>query len=174
MVRAYVEGKEVPSTDPPSSPPPDPPEEEESEEVVTSAPRGRIVEVPPDYTIRPRRTLHQKIKEIHKVWLALVPLAAGVIGAVRPLWNVGSAMYQWVQGVNAAMSAASATASAEKRHGEAIEELRADIADAGAAQGRTWDQQDEINLNVHKQIVRWRPQTPPPALGPKAKAAGRQ
>jgi hypothetical protein len=163
MVRAYVEGKEVPATDPPSTPPPDPPEEE----VVTSATRGRMVEVPPDYTIRPRRTLHQKIKEVHKIWLALVPLAAGVIGAVRPLWNVGSAMYQWVQGVNAAMSVASATASAEKRHAEAIEELRADIADAGAAQGRTWDQQDEINLNVHKQLNRWRPQTPPPALGPK-------
>jgi hypothetical protein len=173
MVRAYVEGKEVPVTEPPSDPPSDPPEE--SEGVVTSA-RGRIVEVPPDYTIRPRRTLHQKIKELHKVWLALVPLTAGVIGAVRPLWNAGSAMYQWVQGVNAAMSVASAAASAEKRHGDAIEELRAelraDIADAGAAQGRIWDQQDEINLNVHKQLNHGRPQTPPPALGPKAK--GRQ
>lgn len=171
LVRAYVKGEPLP-TDPPASS--DPPPEDD---VATSAPRVRIVEVPPDYTVRPRRTLHQRIKDLHKVWLALVPLAVAIVGALRPIVSGGTAAYQWVHDVNTAMSAATACASAQKATTEAVErlrgELRAEVADAGAAQGRNWDDQDQINQNVHKQLTRTRAQTPPPALGPKAKAVGR-
>lgn len=169
LVRAYVKDEPLPGSEPPdgSQPPP-------SEDEATSAPRPRIVEVPPDYTVRPRRTLHQRIKDVHKAWLALVPLGAAVYGAFRPIWNRGWEIYQWVESVNIAMSASSACGAAQKVNAEAIEHLRAEVADGGSAQGHNWDLQDEINLNVHRQLNRVRGQTPPPALGPKAKALGRQ
>lgn len=167
LVRAYVKDEPLPASEPPddSHPP--------TSEVVTSAPGARIVEVPPDYTVRPRRTLHQRIKDMHKAWLALVPLGAAVYGACRPIWNRGWEVYQWVESVNIAMSASSACAMAQKVNADAVERLRQEVADAGAMQGHNWDQQDEINVSVHRQMTRVRAQTPPPALGPKAKALGR-
>ena len=170
LVRAYVKDEPLPRSDPPDDS--QPPTSED--DVDTSVPRARIVEVPPDYTVRPRRTLHQRIKDMHKAWLALVPLGAAIYGAIRPIWNRGWEVYQWVENVNSAMSASSACALAPKVNAEAIERLRAEVADGGTGQGHNWDLQDEINLNVHRQLNRVRGQTPPPALGPKAKALGRQ
>lgn len=177
FVRAYVKGEPLPS-EPPSDPPPasDPPDE-----VDTSAPpaRGRrMVEVPPDMTLRPRRTVYQKVKDANKTVVAIGAVIAAAIAAMRPLYGLGEGAYKWMDSVNQSVAAAKACDSAMKESAkmdrEAIERLRAEVADAGAAFGKTWDQQDEINLNVYRQLTRMHPQTPPPGLGPKAKAVGRQ
>lgn len=172
LVRAYVAGEALPS-DPPSDPPPS---ESDPPDVDTSAPR--LVQVPPDMTLRPRRTIHQKIKDAHKAWIGIAALGAAIVGGIKPVFEQAASAYRWVDGVNQAMTSASACASAQKANAAALEQLRGELrgewADAGVAQGKNWDQQDEINLNVHRQLTRLRPQTPPPALGPKAKAQGRQ
>jgi len=176
FVRAYVKGEPLPS-EAPSDPPAESDPPDDDDDVETSAPpRGRIVEVPPDMTIRPRRTVYQKVKDANKTVVAMGAVIAATIAAMRPLYSLGEGAFKWFDGVNQSVAAAKACDSAMKESAkverEAIERLRADVADAGAAFGKTWDQQDEINLSVYRQLNRMRPQTPPPGLGPKAKAVG--
>jgi hypothetical protein len=165
LVRAYVQGEEIPVSEPPP-------------------PRARMVELAADMTIRPRRSLHQKLKE----WAETISHAQKIIVAVSVIGaTVGPFVYRWtvepvVVWVRTRASVADAEAAGKKAclalletkaDIAAVDVLREEVGDAGAQLGGTLDKQDEINAHVHKELSRLRPQTPPPSLGPKGKAAGK-
>jgi hypothetical protein len=191
MVRAYVAGEAMPLSDPPSEPPPEsePPESEsDPPEVETSVPRfarARMVELGPDMTIRPRRTWTQQVKDwaetlghAQKIVIAVVGIGGALTGVATALYKGGEAAYRWY----ATRPSAEELDAKFKACGELVKSkadqadvgaLRAEVADAGAQAGDNWDKQDEINRHVHGELTRFRKQTPPASLGPKAKAEGR-
>jgi hypothetical protein len=182
LVRAYVHGEEIPASDPPSDP--EPSFQSSARDVSSeppAVPRARMVELPPDMTIRPRRSLHQKIKD----WSETASHAQKIVVAVFAIGTTaGPLIYQWaihpvITWVRTRPSLEEAEAAGKKAcfdlladAGKADElalgTLRAELGDAGALQGSNWDKQDEINAHVHKELSRLRLQTPPKPIGPKA------
>ncbi|HMI84881.1 MAG TPA: hypothetical protein VK550_12360 [Polyangiaceae bacterium] len=185
LVRAYVEDESEPP--PPSDPEPSfqsSARDFGSSESTPPPPRGRMVELAADMTIRPRRSLHQKFKEWGETisHAQKIIVAVSVIGATVGPFVYRSMVEPGVVWVRTRASVADAEAAGKKAclalleakvDVAAVDVLRAEVADAGAQQGGTWDKQDEINAHVHKELSRLRLQTPPPALGPKGKAAGK-
>jgi hypothetical protein len=190
LVRAYVQGEEVPVSDPPPPSDPEPSFQSSARDFGSSEPppprppRARMVELSADMTIRPRRSLHQKLKE----WGETISHAQKILVAVSVIGaTVGPFVYRWtvepvviwvrtrasVADIEAAGKKACLASLEAKADVAALDILREEVADAGAQQGGTWDKQDEINAHVHKELSRMRPQTPPPALGPKGKATGK-
>jgi hypothetical protein len=151
-----------------------------SSEPPPPPPRTRMVELSADMTIRPRRSLHQKLKE----WGETISHAQKIIVAISVIGaTVGPFVYRWtvepvVVWVRTRASVADAKACLALLETKAdvavVDVLRGEVADAGMQQGGNWDKQDEINANVHKELTRLRPQTPPASLGPKAKASGKR
>jgi hypothetical protein len=178
LVRAYVKGEEIPEE---SDPPSDPDFDSSARDFDSSEPprpRARMVELQPDMTIRPRRSLHEKIKD----WSDTLSHAQKIIVAIFTIGTAaGPSIYSWVikpvvEWVRTRSSVAEAEAAgkeactallATKANEAAVTVLRAEVADAGVLQGSNWDKQDDINAHVHKELSRIRPQTPPAAIGPK-------
>jgi hypothetical protein len=184
--RAHVQGDEIQVSEPPPPSDPEPSFQSSARDFGSSEPppRTRMVELAADMTIRPRRSLHQKVKE----WAETISHAQKILVAVSVIGaTVGPFVYRWtvepvVIWVRTRASVADAEAAGKKSCLEllgakadvaAVDILRGEVADAGAQQGGIWDKQDEINAHVHKELSRIRPQTPPSALGPKGKATGK-
>ena len=182
LVRRYVKGEEIPASDEP--PAIEEPSFESSARDFEAPDGARIVALSPDMTIRPRRSLHQKIKEwsetaSHAQKIIVATFAIGTtVGPFLPI------VYQWtlqplvtwvrtrasVADIEAASKKAclDQLADAGKADESALSALRTEVADAGALQGSNWDKQDEINAHVYKELNRLRLQTPPKPIGPKA------
>lgn len=175
---AYVNDEEPPSD-------PEPSFQSSARDVDASAPPApppvRIVKLGPDMTVRPRRSLHQKIKD----WAETASHAQKIFVAVVAIGTpVGTLLYQWaihpvvtwvrtrasVEYVETASKKAciEALADAGKADESALSALRTEVADAGLLQGSNWDKQDEINAHVSRELSRHRLQTPPKPIGPKA------
>lgn len=188
LVRAYVHGEEIPASEPPPPSDPEPSFQSSARDFDPSAPPPgppppvRIVKLGPDMTVRPRRSLHQKIKD----WAETASHAQKIFVAVVAIGTpVGTLLYQWaiqpvvtwvrtrasVEYVETAGRKAciEALADAGKADESALGALRAEVADAGLLQGSNWDKQDEINAHVSRELSRHRLQTAPAPIGPKAK-----
>jgi hypothetical protein len=182
MLRAYVNGEEIPASDVPPSSDPEPSFQSSARDDVDASvpPRRsprRMVHLPDDMTIRPRRSLHQKIKD----WSETFSHAQKIVVAVFTIGTAaGPLLYQWtikpvVTWVRTRASIEESKkacfdllADAGKADEIAVGALRAEVGDAGVLQGANWDKQDEINAYVSKELSRLRLQTPPKPIGPKA------
>jgi hypothetical protein len=188
MVRAYVKGEELPDSEPPPSDPEPSFATSTREDFDSSeppAPSRRMVELTPDMTIRPRRSWPRAVKDwaetlshAQKIIIGIGAIGSAAWATGTALYKAADATYDWVQTRASSADVAVAVETCvninkKKADQIALEDLRAEIGDAGARLGETWDKQDEINAHVHKELTRIRPQTPPASLGPKAKAAGK-
>lgn len=181
MLRAYVNGDEIPASEPP--PPPSDPDFEsslDSNEPPPREPRRRImVELPPDMTIRPRQSWTQKLGHAQKIIIGVVGIGGALTGTSTAVYRGGAAAFRWyasrtsTEDLEAKFSACSELVKSKTDRAD-LDALRAVVGDAGASNGDNWDKQDAINQHVYKELNRLRLQTPPPPLGPKAKASGRQ
>jgi len=153
---------------------PPPPLPERPASLPPAPPLPRLTPSRPVSSVAPAfravlRAAAESLKHLHVILLAVVGIGGIVTGAV--LWATSRASRTEVTTVETALTKEKAARlEAEEKLAKT---LRAELAAHMHESGSWWDQQDDINRTVAKQLNRAKKQTPPPGVGPDAKLHGR-